>query len=134
MPYWVYGRDAVTREARDPLFIETETEADARAQAVEAGLEIEETEYVHPHGASDEAAEPEEAPAEPWKCPRCGEAMTAGVLTIHPSLLGQLLRGTGWENLYFDPGPGGSEEKVFDWLDRAQAFRCAACKAVVIPG
>ena len=40
MPFWVYGRDASSGQPRDPLFIETEHEDDARNQAAEAGVEI----------------------------------------------------------------------------------------------
>lgn len=46
MPYWVYGLDAATRQSRDPLFIETDNEADARAQAAEAGMVVEEVEFT----------------------------------------------------------------------------------------
>jgi hypothetical protein len=47
MPFWVHGRDAATGQPRDSLFIETESEADARQQAAEAGLTVEEVEHVH---------------------------------------------------------------------------------------
>jgi hypothetical protein len=70
MPFWVYGRDATTGQPREPLFIEVESEADARQQAADAGMTVEEVESVRP-------PEPEtkpEAPAPPGapRCARCG--------------------------------------------------------------
>ncbi len=58
MPFWIYGRDAATGGARDPLFIETENEEDARRQAAEAGLEVDEVERVHPSAPVQPAEEP----------------------------------------------------------------------------
>jgi hypothetical protein len=46
MPFWVHGTDAATGRPRDSLFIETEDEGDARQQAVEAGMTVEEVEFV----------------------------------------------------------------------------------------
>ena len=48
MRYWVYGVDGVSREAREPLFIEAASEEDARAQAKELGMAVEEVEAVQP--------------------------------------------------------------------------------------
>jgi hypothetical protein len=48
MRYWVYGVDGISREPRDPLFIEAATEEDARAQAKEMGMAAEEVEAVQP--------------------------------------------------------------------------------------
>jgi hypothetical protein len=44
MAFWVYGRDAATGQARDPLFVEAESEEAARASAVAAGLIVDEVE------------------------------------------------------------------------------------------
>lgn len=46
MAFWIYGRDAKDGRPRDPLFIETDDEVDARRQAEEAGIVVEETELV----------------------------------------------------------------------------------------
>lgn len=48
MPFWVHGRDAATDRPRDSLFIETDDEADARKQAADAGMMVEEVEFVRP--------------------------------------------------------------------------------------
>jgi hypothetical protein len=48
MPCWVYGRDASNGQPRDPLFLETEHEEDARTRAAEAGMEVDEVEFVKP--------------------------------------------------------------------------------------
>lgn len=53
MPYWVYGRDASGRK-RDPLFFETEEEADARRQAEEMGMIVEELEFIGPAANANE--------------------------------------------------------------------------------
>ena len=77
MPFWVHGRDTATGRPRDPLFIETESEDDARQQAAEAGMAVEEVEHV-PAVPSEEASEsgwvapPDDAPkAAPSGLPRC---------------------------------------------------------------
>ena len=49
MPYWVYGHDAKSAQRRDPLFFETEDEADARRQAEQLGMIVEELELVAPN-------------------------------------------------------------------------------------
>ena len=67
MPYWVHGRDAATGEARDSLFIETENEADARQQAAEEGMTVEEVHYVTPREDPPKPA----SPSEPLRCVRC---------------------------------------------------------------
>lgn len=48
MPFWVYGVDATTGQPRDPIFIETRYEDEAREQAAEAGMTVREVEYVPP--------------------------------------------------------------------------------------
>lgn len=48
MPFWVYGRDATTGETRDPLFFEVATEEEARVQAAQAGMAVDEVEFVDP--------------------------------------------------------------------------------------
>lgn len=55
MRYWVYGVDGVSREPREPLFIEAASEEDARAQAKELGMAAEEVEAVQPKTASPAA-------------------------------------------------------------------------------
>jgi uncharacterized protein YbjQ (UPF0145 family) len=53
MPYWAYGHDAKTGLRRDPLFFETEDEADARRQAEQIGMVVEELELVAPSSATE---------------------------------------------------------------------------------
>jgi hypothetical protein len=48
MPFWIYGRDAKHGSACDPLFIETEDEVEARPQAEETGIIVDEVEFVRP--------------------------------------------------------------------------------------
>jgi hypothetical protein len=54
MPFWVHGRDAATGRPRDSLFVEVESEDDARQQAAEAGMVAEEVEHVRAAPARDE--------------------------------------------------------------------------------
>jgi uncharacterized protein YbjQ (UPF0145 family) len=58
MPYWVYGHDAKSAQRRDPLFFETEDEADARRQAEEIGMVVEEVELVEPAATTGEKPKP----------------------------------------------------------------------------
>jgi hypothetical protein len=58
MPYWVYGHDAKNAQRRDPLFIETDDEADARRQAEEIGMVVEEIELVKPAAPAGEKPKP----------------------------------------------------------------------------
>jgi hypothetical protein len=55
MRYWVYGVDGVSREPRDPLFIEAASEEDARTQAKDLGMAVEEVEAVQPKSAPPSA-------------------------------------------------------------------------------
>lgn len=51
MPFWIYGRDAKHGSACDPLFIETADEVEARRQAEETGIIVDEVEFVRtPNG------------------------------------------------------------------------------------
>ena len=80
MPFWVHGRDAATGRPRDSLFIETEGEEDARQQAAEAGMVVEEVEHVRaappeeesePARAAPPAGTPKAVPSGPLRCARC---------------------------------------------------------------
>jgi hypothetical protein len=59
MQYWVYGSDMMSGEPRDPLFIEAENDADARAQAKESGMAVEAVEEV-------ELSSSAPPPTKPW--------------------------------------------------------------------
>jgi len=48
MRYWVYGVDGSSKQPRDPLFIEADSEEAARARATEEGMQVEEIEAVQP--------------------------------------------------------------------------------------
>jgi hypothetical protein len=76
MRYWVYGVDQVSREQREPLFIEAATEADARAWAKGLGMAVEEVEAVEPKVAPSSA--PAGAP------PAASQAEWAGPGADHP--------------------------------------------------
>lgn len=65
MPFWIYGRDAVTGEERDPLFAEAEVEEIARRQAAEEGLRVEEVERVGPAEGEPSHRSVPAPPAEP---------------------------------------------------------------------
>ena len=64
MPFWVHGRDSATGQPRDSLFVEAESEAEARRQAADAGMTVEEVAFVRPardnHSRRDEDAEGEQ--------------------------------------------------------------------------
>lgn len=55
MRYWVYGVDGVSREPREPLFLEAANEEDARAQAKARGMAVAEVEAVEPKAVSSPA-------------------------------------------------------------------------------
>jgi hypothetical protein len=83
MPYWLHGRDATSGAPRDSLFVEVESEDEARRCAAEAGLTVEEVEFVPGVVAEDPLPEPEIPPAPlpervipsaPLHCARCGSA------------------------------------------------------------
>ena len=51
MRYRVFGRDAVSKEPRAPLFVEADSEEAARNAAASQGLEAEEIEPIGPRAA-----------------------------------------------------------------------------------
>jgi hypothetical protein len=57
MQYWVYGVDSSSKQPRDPLFLEADSEDAARAQATAEGMQVEEVEPVQPR--SEVAPAPE---------------------------------------------------------------------------
>jgi hypothetical protein len=65
MHYWVYGVDGVSREPREPLYIEGVSEEEARAQAKEMGMAVEEVEAVQPKPTPASAAAVVAAPSAP---------------------------------------------------------------------
>ena len=46
MRYWVYGRNKDSGHEADPMLIETDSEDDARMQAAEVGMEVDNVECV----------------------------------------------------------------------------------------
>lgn len=62
MRYWVYVVDGVSREPREPLFVEAASEEDARAQAKELGMAVVEIEAVEPKVTTPSAPAPAPAP------------------------------------------------------------------------
>ncbi|HEX8202793.1 MAG TPA: hypothetical protein VF590_20110 [Isosphaeraceae bacterium] len=64
MPFWIYGHDARTGERRDPLFVETDDEAEARTAAAEAGMAVEEVETVD---RAEPVAEAPPVEPPPWE-------------------------------------------------------------------
>ena len=79
MSFWVHGRDSATGETLDSLFLEVDSEADARAQATEAGMTVEEVERVRDAPREDPPRQdapcqdpPKAIPAERLRCARCG--------------------------------------------------------------
>lgn len=48
MQYWIYGLDAISREPREPMFLEADSEDAAREHATEIGMSVEEVELVQP--------------------------------------------------------------------------------------
>lgn len=94
MPFWVHGTDTATGRPRDSLFIEAGDEADARQQATEAGMTVEEVEFVPP--APDEAPTSDvPAPGAPpppadtrvqrLRCVRCNSSRVVPRATIWDS-------------------------------------------------
>jgi hypothetical protein len=51
MRYWVYGLDNLSKQPREPLFLEAESLEAARAQATELGMQVEDIEPVEPRAA-----------------------------------------------------------------------------------
>ena len=91
MPFWVHGRDAATGRPRDSLFIEVESEADARQQASESGMTVEEVEHVRaatpeesrePDRATPQTDAPRAAPSRPPRCARCDSGRVVPRATI----------------------------------------------------
>jgi hypothetical protein len=67
MRYWVYGVDGVSKEPREPLFIEADSEEAARQQARDQGMEVAEIDPVQPRSEgtpAHPAAEPHHPPVE----------------------------------------------------------------------
>ena len=62
MRYWVYVVDGVSREPREPLFVEAASEEDARAQAKELGMAVVEIEAVEPKVTTPSTPAPAPAP------------------------------------------------------------------------
>ncbi len=50
MRYWVYGIDGISKEPREPLFIEAVSDAEARTQARALGMVVREVEPIEPKG------------------------------------------------------------------------------------
>ena len=46
MPFWVYGKDLTSGQTRDPLFCDAENEQIAKQIANDAGISVDEIEYV----------------------------------------------------------------------------------------
>jgi hypothetical protein len=63
MRFWVYGVDRTSKQPRDPLFLEADSEEAARAAASAEGMQVEEVEVVRPR------AEPPPAPPPPVEPP-----------------------------------------------------------------
>jgi hypothetical protein len=91
MPFWIHGRDTATGRPRDSLFIETESEDDARQQAAEAGLTVEEVEHVRamppeeesePVRAAPQEDAPKVPPTGPRRCVRCNSGRVVPRATI----------------------------------------------------
>jgi hypothetical protein len=57
MRYWVYGVDGSSKRPREPLFIEADSEAAARARAIEEGMQVEEIEAVRPRSSATPPSE-----------------------------------------------------------------------------
>jgi hypothetical protein len=122
MAFWVYGRDASSGQPRDPLYIETEHEDDARNQAAEAGLEVEEVEFV-------KSPEPEEVATSvrednDVRCVRCGSHRVVPQATIWDQ--GQHSRGLLQAYVYADPNALLFKEAAYATL---WARICADCGA-----
>ncbi len=62
MRYWVYVVDGVSKEPREPLFVEAASEEDARAQAKELGMAVVKIEAVEPKVTTSSAPAPALAP------------------------------------------------------------------------
>jgi hypothetical protein len=104
MPYWVYGRDSQTGERRDPLFIETDDEVEARTVAAEAGMAIDEVEAIDRVEPSDGAAAIDPPPwletgdwpgsirpgRPPWRA--AAKRATGAILGVGIAFLGAYLR------------------------------------------
>ncbi|MBN9120784.1 MAG: hypothetical protein J0I06_16815 [Planctomycetes bacterium] len=93
MPFWVHGRDAATGQPRAPLFVEAESAADARQQAAEAGMAVEEAEFVRPA-----------APSIPLRCPRCDSGRVVPRATVWDQDTGAV--GGGPLRAYVNANPG----------------------------
>jgi hypothetical protein len=78
MRYWVYGVDGVSREPREPLFIEAANEEDARAQAKAMGMAVAEVEADEPKTVSSPAPTGTATPADSG--PTDADHPVAGVL------------------------------------------------------
>ena len=66
------------------------------------------------------------------QCPACQSPMTPGTVDIHGNSLGFLLVGFSWQELYFKPEPDAKAESILAPSETRYAFRCPACRLVVI--
>jgi hypothetical protein len=93
MAFWVFGRDATTKQPRDPLYSEAETEDAARTLAVEAGMEVE---FIDPAFQSLPAGRKDVTPGG-------GEALRSITLCERKPFLDVLLSPGGLLNLFLAP-------------------------------
>jgi hypothetical protein len=70
----------------------------------------------------------------PRNCPCCGQALVAGQVRLHGDLGTLLAFGLGLEDGWFQPEDGGAEERVLHTAKPRQAYRCAHCQTVLLPG
>lgn len=122
MPFWLHGRDSATGQPCDPLFIEAESEAEARQRAADAGMTVDEIEFVRPSASGTEDTLAAVGSSEPVRCARCGSDRVVPRATVWD----QGENSTGTLQAYVESKPqalffrGAIYSKLF-------ARICAAC-------
>ena len=64
-------------------------------------------------------------------CPYCGSTMKSGSAEIHGTVMGFLLMGASYENLYFKPD-GEKEIKILDSRSSTSASWCENCEVLFL--
>ena len=68
------------------------------------------------------------------QCPKCERELREGSVKISSSVVGSLLIGLSWKNLYFTDKETKQKRKVLGSESRSRALRCENCGTIAIVG
>jgi hypothetical protein len=69
----------------------------------------------------------------PMQCPICQTPMQEGAVRMGGGMERFLVAGFSWESVWFET-EGAAKRPMLESGERREAYRCAACDALVLPG